>query len=82
MRSRTRPRRTDRNRHARCDARQGSLRKRSGYVRCRLAGDDYAVFKSPLRDFLAAVERAGWKDRVKPLQRGERHAFSLRAPAR
>ncbi|APR77414.1 Hypothetical protein A7982_02761 [Minicystis rosea] len=41
--------------------------------------DDYTVFKSPLRDFLAAVDRAGLADRVRVVSRGETYAFDLDA---
>jgi L-ascorbate metabolism protein UlaG (beta-lactamase superfamily) len=37
--------------------------------------DDYTVFKSPLRDFQSAVQRAGLTDRVQYLQRGETYRF-------
>ncbi|MGC4076345.1 MAG: hypothetical protein QM702_04800 [Rubrivivax sp.] len=40
--------------------------------------DDYAVFRSPLEDFLRAAEAAGWRDKVQVLARGERLAFSPR----
>ena len=32
--------------------------------------DDYGVFRSPLSDFLAEVERRGWADRVDVVERG------------
>lgn len=32
--------------------------------------DDYGVFRSPLSDFLAEVERRGWDDRVDVVERG------------
>lgn len=38
--------------------------------------DDYDVFKSPLADFVAAAESAGWADRVRVIERGE--TLSLR----
>jgi L-ascorbate metabolism protein UlaG (beta-lactamase superfamily) len=41
--------------------------------------DDYTVFKSPLADFLAEVERAGLTDRVRTIGRGETYAFDLDA---
>jgi L-ascorbate metabolism protein UlaG (beta-lactamase superfamily) len=34
--------------------------------------DDYGVFRSPLSDFLDAVGRAGLKDVITPVQRGDR----------
>ena len=37
--------------------------------------DDYPVFKSPLAEFVAAVDRAGWRDKVRYLQRGETYEF-------
>ncbi len=42
--------------------------------------DDYEAFKSPLEDFVAAVEAAGHEQRVRYLERGER--FDLAAVAR
>lgn len=39
--------------------------------------DDYPVFKSPLSDFVQAVRRAGLQERVRYLQRGERHDFDI-----
>ncbi|HEX5041346.1 MAG TPA: MBL fold metallo-hydrolase [Candidatus Polarisedimenticolaceae bacterium] len=39
--------------------------------------DDYGVFKSPLRDFQAAVEAAGLEDRVRYLRHGETYAFEV-----
>jgi L-ascorbate metabolism protein UlaG (beta-lactamase superfamily) len=33
--------------------------------------DDYTVFRSPLSDFVAEVERAGWLDRVDLVARGD-----------
>jgi L-ascorbate metabolism protein UlaG (beta-lactamase superfamily) len=41
--------------------------------------DDYPVFKSPLSDFMAAVDRAGLKSKVRYLKRGESYEFT---PAR
>jgi L-ascorbate metabolism protein UlaG (beta-lactamase superfamily) len=41
--------------------------------------DDYTVFKSPLEDFVRAVEAAGLADRVHYLRRGETYAFRGRA---
>jgi L-ascorbate metabolism protein UlaG (beta-lactamase superfamily) len=41
--------------------------------------DDYRVFKSPLSDFVAAVERAGLQAKVRYLKRGETYEFT---PAR
>ncbi len=42
--------------------------------------DDYPVFKSPLVDFQAAVQRAGWQDKVAYLARGESYRFSAHTP--
>jgi L-ascorbate metabolism protein UlaG (beta-lactamase superfamily) len=39
--------------------------------------DDYPVFKSPLEDFVRAVERSGLGDRVRYLGRGERYEFAI-----
>ncbi|HYG70247.1 MAG TPA: MBL fold metallo-hydrolase [Anaeromyxobacteraceae bacterium] len=39
--------------------------------------DDYTVFKSPLEDFVRAVERSGLGDRVRYLGRGERYDFPI-----
>jgi L-ascorbate metabolism protein UlaG (beta-lactamase superfamily) len=39
--------------------------------------DDYPVFKSPLEDFVRAVERSGLGDRVRYLGRGERYEFPI-----
>lgn len=41
--------------------------------------DDYTVFKSPLAEFLGAVERAGLASRVRVVNRGETYAFDLDA---
>ncbi|MFT3768652.1 MAG: MBL fold metallo-hydrolase [Minicystis sp.] len=41
--------------------------------------DDYTVFKSPLSDFLTAVERAGLASKVRAVARGEVYAFDLDA---
>jgi L-ascorbate metabolism protein UlaG (beta-lactamase superfamily) len=41
--------------------------------------DDYEAFKSPLEDFVSAVEAAGLEDAVRYLRRGER--FDLPTPA-
>jgi L-ascorbate metabolism protein UlaG (beta-lactamase superfamily) len=41
--------------------------------------DDYTVFKSPLSDFLAEVDRAGLAQRVRTIERGETYAFDLDA---
>jgi len=38
--------------------------------------DDYPVFKSPLADFAAAVERAGLQQKVRYLKRGETYDFT------
>lgn len=40
--------------------------------------DDYNVFNSPLSDFQAQVQRAGLKDRVVYLDRGEAYRFALK----
>jgi L-ascorbate metabolism protein UlaG (beta-lactamase superfamily) len=42
--------------------------------------DDYRVFKSPLSEFIAAVERAGLKDKLAVLARGETYRFRVAAP--
>ena len=39
--------------------------------------NDYSVFKSPLRDFKRAAERAGWGDRVVYLRHGETYEFHV-----
>lgn len=39
--------------------------------------NDYDVFKSPLDDFKAAAEKAGWSDRMIYLDHGETHEFEL-----
>jgi L-ascorbate metabolism protein UlaG (beta-lactamase superfamily) len=39
--------------------------------------DDYGVFKSPLEDFVRAVETAGLASRVRYLGRGERYDFEI-----
>jgi L-ascorbate metabolism protein UlaG (beta-lactamase superfamily) len=41
--------------------------------------DDYTVFKSPLSEFLDAVERAGLSRRVRVVSRGETYSFDLDA---
>jgi L-ascorbate metabolism protein UlaG (beta-lactamase superfamily) len=38
--------------------------------------NDYDVFKSPLADFLAEAEAAGWRDRVHVLHHGETYAIA------
>ena len=38
--------------------------------------DDYGVFKSPLSDFLDAVERRGLADRLRQVERGQTIAFA------
>jgi L-ascorbate metabolism protein UlaG (beta-lactamase superfamily) len=40
--------------------------------------DDYPVFRSPLQDFVDAVERAGLSRQVRYLGRGERYEFDVR----
>lgn len=40
--------------------------------------DDYPVFRSPLRDFLAAAERAGLPTAIHVVERGEAHRFAGR----
>ncbi len=37
--------------------------------------DDYDVFREPLEEFVRAVEREGWSDRVRFLRHGETYAF-------
>ncbi len=40
--------------------------------------DDYDVFASPLKDFVNEVEKAGLKDRVVFLDRGDQYAFKVK----
>jgi L-ascorbate metabolism protein UlaG (beta-lactamase superfamily) len=40
--------------------------------------NDYTVFRSPLEDFMLAVEDAGLADRVRYLRPGDTHDFALR----
>jgi L-ascorbate metabolism protein UlaG (beta-lactamase superfamily) len=40
--------------------------------------NDYDVFREPLEEFVKAVERAGWKDKVRYLDHGETYEFSTR----
>lgn len=37
--------------------------------------NDYDVFKDPLEDFVRAVERAGWKEKVRYLYHGDTYEF-------
>jgi L-ascorbate metabolism protein UlaG (beta-lactamase superfamily) len=64
------------------DARQGVEAVR--IVNPRLAipihYDDYEVFRSPLQDFVRAVDEAGLSGRVHYLARGERYELELRPP--
>jgi L-ascorbate metabolism protein UlaG (beta-lactamase superfamily) len=39
--------------------------------------DDYGVFKSPLSDFVAEVERRGVPSEMHYLERGDSYRFSL-----
>ncbi|WP_228054716.1 MBL fold metallo-hydrolase [Gloeocapsopsis crepidinum] len=39
--------------------------------------NDYTVFKSPVEDFMQAVENAGLSDRVQYLSHGETYNFNL-----
>jgi L-ascorbate metabolism protein UlaG (beta-lactamase superfamily) len=59
------------------DAEQGirALRIVSPDVAVPIHYDDYEVFKSPLQDFVRAVEREGLSSRVRYLGRGERYEF-------
>ncbi len=44
--------------------------------------DDYEVFRSPLQDFVDAVDRAGLSRQVRYLGRGERYEFDVRRVSR
>jgi L-ascorbate metabolism protein UlaG (beta-lactamase superfamily) len=44
--------------------------------------DDYEVFKSPLSDFLAAASKAGLRDKVRVLPRGQTWRFAVPAEGR
>lgn len=44
--------------------------------------NDYTVFKSPLEDFVKAVQEAGLDDRVEYLSHGETYAFDVSTAAR
>jgi L-ascorbate metabolism protein UlaG (beta-lactamase superfamily) len=37
--------------------------------------NDYDVFKEPLVEFMRAVEREGWRDKVRYLRHGETYSF-------
>jgi L-ascorbate metabolism protein UlaG (beta-lactamase superfamily) len=41
--------------------------------------NDYDVFKEPLEEFVQAVERAGWQDKVRYLDHGDTYEFTRRA---
>jgi L-ascorbate metabolism protein UlaG (beta-lactamase superfamily) len=59
------------------DAEQGveAVRRLQPDVVLPVHFDDFDVFTSPLSDFLQEAERAGFGDRVVPLERGARHDF-------
>lgn len=66
------------------DARQGveAVRIVHPEVAIPIHYDDYTVFKSPLSDFMRAVEDAGLSGKVRYLTRGERYLFAPRPVAR
>lgn len=63
------------------DAKQGveAIRIVNPRTAIPIHNDDYGVFKSPLRDFKAAVEAAGLADRVHYLAHGA--TFDIEVPA-
>lgn len=64
------------------DARQGveAVRIVNPRVAIPIHYDDYPVFRSPLQDFVRAVDAAGLSGRVRYLARGERYELELGAP--
>jgi L-ascorbate metabolism protein UlaG (beta-lactamase superfamily) len=62
------------------DARQGieALRIIRPDLAIPIHYNDYDVFKEPLEEFARAVERAGWKDKVRYLYHGDTYEFAPR----
>ena len=63
------------------DAKQGveMIRRVRPRLSIPIHYNDYTVFKSPLRDFAAAVNAAGLRDRVRYIKHGDTYTFTVPA---